>query len=171
MVVSMKSRRAGPPDGVVYGPRAGSVTEGESVSSIVYQTDRRSGTTYAYRSTSYRDPQSGRPKARREYLGRVDPATGEIVPKAGPGRRNRSPLGDASGQPDAPASPAGLARALAESREEAARLRAEVEDLRARLSSLLDAADALARAADGARGGRDAGDNIRGAGAKTTGGG
>ena len=67
---------------------SGRMRRGMQVSSIVYQTDRRSGSTYAYRSEPTRDPKTGRPSQRRTYLGRVDPETGEIVPKAAPGRRN-----------------------------------------------------------------------------------
>ena len=48
---------------------------------------------YAYRSESYRDPVTKQPKSRRTYLGRVDPVTNEIIPKAEKGRRNRIPVG------------------------------------------------------------------------------
>lgn len=61
---------------------------------VVYQTNKRTGTRYAYRSESYRDPQTGRPRSRREYLGRVDPETGEIIPKRARARRAPEPGGD-----------------------------------------------------------------------------
>jgi hypothetical protein len=119
------------------------------MSSIVYQHDKRSGTTYAYRSTSYRDPSTGRPRSRREYLGRVDPETGEIVPKAAKGRRNRSRLG---GEEAAEQSRA--ARALEEA-EEVRRLRAGLSDLRERyerlesaVGDMLGAVAAVAAAGD-----------------------
>lgn len=44
----------------------------------------------AYESFSYRDPETKKPKTRRVYLGRVDPDTGELIPKAPKGKRNRS---------------------------------------------------------------------------------
>ena len=53
---------------------------------IVYQK-HKNGSTYAYRSESYRDPRTGRPTSRREYIGRVDPDTGAIVPKRSRKRR------------------------------------------------------------------------------------
>ena len=53
----------------------------------------RSNTKYAYRSESYRDPVTKKPKSRRTYLGRVDPVTNEIIPKAAEGKRNRTPVG------------------------------------------------------------------------------
>ena len=60
------------------------------MSSIVYQTNKKTGIIYAYESTSYRDPVSKQPKSKRTYLGRVDPDTNRIIPKAEAGRRNRS---------------------------------------------------------------------------------
>ena len=48
---------------------------------IVYRTDPATGAKYAYRSESYRDPVTHKPRNRKEYLGRVDPETGEIRPK------------------------------------------------------------------------------------------
>ena len=98
---------------------------------IVYQTNKKTGTKYAYRSESYRDPATGAPKSRRTYLGRVDPATGEIVPKASGGGRNTSPLGD--GGPDGPVD---LARELREARDEARRSAARVAELEAELAGL-----------------------------------
>jgi hypothetical protein len=70
------------------------------------------------------------PRSRREYLGRVDPETGEIVPKAAKGKRNRSRLG---GEEAAEQSRA--ARELEES-EEIRRLRSELSDLRERYARL-----------------------------------
>ena len=130
------------------------------MASITYQKDRRSGSTYAYRVEQYRDPQTGRARTRREYLGRLDPATGTIVPKAAPGRRNRSSLGEAPAEGSGPAE---LARALSESRGEVERLREVVRELRERNSvlestmrSLLDAMSSVGRALDGAREAREA---------------
>lgn len=107
------------------------------MSSIVYQHDKRSGSTYAYRSTSFRDPQTGRPRCRREYLGRLDPATGEIVPKAGPGRRNRSRLGGEEAAAQARA--ARDSEALAE----VERLNRVVRVLRERNETLESAVDSM----------------------------
>ena len=59
----------------------------------VYQKNKKTGMLYAYRSESYRDPSTGKPKVRRTYLGRVDNETNTIIPKAEDGKRNRSKLG------------------------------------------------------------------------------
>ena len=107
------------------------------MSSIVYQPDRRSGSTYAYRSEPTRDPKTGKPSQKRTYLGRVDPRTGEIVPKAAPGKRNRSRLdeglnhdGTVAGNPSASLI---SSQAL---RDENDRLRAEITRLTRRVAEL-----------------------------------
>ena len=70
------------------------------MSCIVYITNKKTNTKYAYRSESYRDPETKQPKRRRTYLGREDPETNEHIPKAGKGKRNRNPIGnDASPVP------------------------------------------------------------------------
>ena len=63
------------------------------MSCIVYITNKKTNTKYAYRSESYRDPVTKQPKSRRTYLGRVDPDSNEIIPKAGKGNRNHNPIG------------------------------------------------------------------------------
>jgi len=59
---------------------------------IVYQTDKRSGITYAYRSVSYWDKEKKQSRAKRTLIGRVDSITGKIVPTD---RRNRKKQEDA----------------------------------------------------------------------------
>ena len=61
------------------------------MSSIVYRTDEKTGNKYAYESRSFRDPVTKKVKTKKTYLGRVDPLTDEIIPKAEPGKRNRQP--------------------------------------------------------------------------------
>ena len=56
---------------------------------IVYHIDSKTGNKYAYESKSYRDPETKKVKTKKTYLGRVDPVSGEIIPKAEPGKRNR----------------------------------------------------------------------------------
>ena len=50
---------------------------------IVYQTDKRSGITYAYENQSFWDPELKRSKSKRKLIGRVDPLTKEIIPTDG----------------------------------------------------------------------------------------
>ena len=47
---------------------------------IVKQKNKKTGLTYAYESHSYRDPITHQPKSKRRLIGRVDDATGEIIP-------------------------------------------------------------------------------------------
>ncbi len=54
-----------------------------SMSSIVYQIDKKTGAKYAFESTSYWDKDKKQPRSRRRYLGKVDPETGDIIPSRG----------------------------------------------------------------------------------------
>lgn len=56
--------------------------------SIVYNTDKRSGITYAYESKSYWDKDKKQARPKRTLIGRVDPETGEIVETDGRCRKN-----------------------------------------------------------------------------------
>lgn len=51
------------------------------MSSVVYQTNKQTGITYAYESVSYWDKEKKQPRSKRKYLGRVDPETKEIIRK------------------------------------------------------------------------------------------
>ena len=59
------------------------------MATIVYQTDKRSGITYAYQSVSYWDKEKKQSRARRTLIGRVDKETGEIVPTDGRNRKKQ----------------------------------------------------------------------------------
>lgn len=50
------------------------------MAAIVYQTDKRTGITYAYQSISHWDKEKKQSRAKRTLIGRVDPVSGEIVP-------------------------------------------------------------------------------------------
>ena len=96
------------------------------MASIIYQTNRKTGAKYAYSQESYWDKSKGQPRSRRTYLGRVDPETGEIIPK-------RTKAGDAADV--AGASDAVDAGAPGEA-SEVERLRARVAELEAALERL-----------------------------------
>ena len=51
------------------------------MATIVYQIDKKSGTKYAYSSESYWDKEKKQPRSKRTFLGKVDPVTGDIIPK------------------------------------------------------------------------------------------
>ena len=48
--------------------------------SIVKLKDKRSGTTYVYESESYWNKEKKQPRSRRKLIGKLDEATGEIIP-------------------------------------------------------------------------------------------
>lgn len=50
---------------------------------IVYQTDKRSGITYAYENKAYWDKEKKQSRSKRTLIGRVDPETKEIIPTDG----------------------------------------------------------------------------------------
>ena len=56
------------------------------MSTIIYQTDKRIGVTYAYESTAFWDKEKKQSRAKRTLIGKLDPKTGQIVPTDG---RNR----------------------------------------------------------------------------------
>jgi hypothetical protein len=57
---------------------------------IIYQTDKRSGITYAYENKAYWDKEKKQSRSKRELIGRVDPTTGDIVPTDGRNKKNNS---------------------------------------------------------------------------------
>lgn len=57
---------------------------------IIKQHDKRSGITYVYESVSFWDKDKHQSRSKRTLLGKLDPATGEVIPTDGRGRR-RSP--------------------------------------------------------------------------------
>lgn len=60
------------------------------MSSIIYHTDKKTGNVFVYESVAYRDPITKKPRNKRTYLGKMDPISGELIPKATDGHRNRS---------------------------------------------------------------------------------
>ena len=63
------------------------------MASIIKRTNKKSGITYAYSNESYWVPELKQSRSRRRLIGKVDPATGAIVPtgRSGPKRKNPPP--------------------------------------------------------------------------------
>ena len=59
---------------------------------IIKQYHRDTDTTYVYDSTSYWDSEKGQSRSRRKCIGKIDPATGEIIPTGRRGRRKKDPV-------------------------------------------------------------------------------
>lgn len=47
---------------------------------IIYQKNKKTGITYAYRNEAYWDKEKKQSRAKRTLIGKVDPVTGDIVP-------------------------------------------------------------------------------------------
>ena len=59
------------------------------MSFIAHYHNKRSGVTYCYRVTSYRDPVTGKPKSHRVLIGKLD-ESGEMVPTQKRGRPRKA---------------------------------------------------------------------------------
>ncbi len=57
---------------------------------IIKNKDKRTGITYVYESESYWDKEKQQPRARRHLIGKLDEATGEIIPTDGRGRKRKA---------------------------------------------------------------------------------
>ena len=88
---------------------------------IIFQTDKRSGITYAYKQS----------RSRRTLIGRVDPQTGEIVPTDGRCRRLSPSSGADNSSPDYQ-----MPKTMKELKAEVRRLLAENNDLRRQVEEL-----------------------------------
>ena len=65
--------------------------------SIVTQTDKRTGITYAYNTTYYWDKEKRQSRSKRICVGKIDPETGDIVPTRGRAKKGSK---SASGKPE-----------------------------------------------------------------------
>ena len=97
---------------------------------IVYQHDKRSGITYAYESRSYWDKEKRQSRSRRTLIGRVDEATGEIVPTDGRVRKAAARRAEEAARPSYKQLYDEQLARVAELEAEVARLEAELGALR-----------------------------------------
>ncbi len=98
---------------------------------IVYQTDKRSGITYAYENQSFWDPELKRSKSKRKLIGRVDPETKEIIPTDGRCKK-RSPSFVAENQDYV------MPKTMKELKAEVTRLLKENSDLKEQIRKLTE---------------------------------
>lgn len=59
---------------------------------IIKQYHRDTDTTYVYDSTSYWDREKKQSRSNRKCIGKIDPATGEIIPTGKRGRKKKDPV-------------------------------------------------------------------------------
>ena len=61
---------------------------------IIKHKDKRSGVTYVYESESYWDKEKQQPRSKRTLIGKLDEATGEVIPTGKSGRKKAVPDGE-----------------------------------------------------------------------------
>ena len=64
-------------------------TGGKTAMAIIKQYHKDTDTTYVYDSVSYWDAEKGQSRSKRKLLGKLDPATGEIIPTGQRGRKKK----------------------------------------------------------------------------------
>ena len=69
---------------------------------IVTQTDKRTGITYAYETQYFWDKEKKQSRAKRICVGKVDPATGDIIPTRGRAKKNESKASSVSSNKTGP---------------------------------------------------------------------
>ena len=97
---------------------------------IVYQTDKRSGITYAYENQSFWDKELKRSRSKRTLIGRVDKETGEIVPTDGRCRKRSPNYKPTDHDQPLPKTMKGLKEEVLKLREENAALKEQLRALR-----------------------------------------
>lgn len=65
--------------------------DGDYIMGIIYQTNKKTGITYAYQNNPYWDKEKQQSRAKRKLLGRVDPTTGDIVPTREYNKKEQQP--------------------------------------------------------------------------------
>ena len=113
---------------------------------IIKQLNKKTGITYVYESRSFRDKETKQPRSERRLIGRIDDATGEIVPTR---KKQKNITTEADGHlvnpvemiPNAASVDIDLIRekdsVISEQRKEIARLQKEKSDVAHALEKLL----------------------------------
>jgi hypothetical protein len=111
---------------------------------IVKQTNKKTGVTYVYESHSYRDKETKQPRSKRKLIGRIDEATGKVVPtrKKGDVVTTENPVGT-NGSIEL-SSYSSLLESLKDKEETIKSQRAEIERLRKERQKLSGELEALA---------------------------
>lgn len=100
------------------------------MASIIKQTNPKNGVTYVYFSESYWDKGLKQPRSKRKLVGKIDEATGEIVPTGSRSRPKKQ------GSPPATDAPAGLAELCRKQAEELLGKEAEIRALKKQVAEL-----------------------------------
>ena len=101
---------------------------------IIQQYHKDTDTTYVYESESYWVPELGQSRSRRKLLGKLDPATGEIVPCGKRGPKKKQP--EDGGEQVSASEYTKLRGQYEQSQTEATRLRLSLTEMEKELSDL-----------------------------------
>ena len=101
---------------------------------ITYNKDKRSGLTYAYETTYVWDKEKKQSRSKRTLIGRVDEATGKIVPTDGRGRKRSPNYVPADAETEMPKTVKELKAEVLRLREENKILREEIQTLKSKRS-------------------------------------
>ncbi|MBR4503797.1 MAG: hypothetical protein IKP20_02340 [Candidatus Methanomethylophilaceae archaeon] len=115
--------------------------------SIVKMKNKKTGVTYVYESTSYWDKEKRQPRNKRRLIGKLDPATGEIVPT---GRREpaKGPVSMGGGTPEPSDFGPDMGASIDEREAEILELRKRVLELEIQLGKKTAALERIRRALD-----------------------
>lgn len=98
---------------------------------IIKQYHKDTDTTYVYESISYWDAEKQQSRSKRKCIGKIDPATGEMVPT---GRRGRKPKADSPAANDAKLQE--MTARYEQAAAETANLKAELSQLQNEITDL-----------------------------------
>ena len=115
-----------------------------TATSIVKMTNKKTGVTYVYESTSYWDKDKHQARNKRKLIGKLDPVTGEIVPT---GRRGSATWSAAADQEPLTAVDGSSTGSILDERDaEILELRKKILELEMQLSKKTSALDRIRRA-------------------------
>ncbi|SCY25204.1 hypothetical protein SAMN05660668_01956 [Pseudobutyrivibrio sp. AR14] len=101
---------------------------------ITYNKDKRSGLTYAYETSYVWDKEKKQSRSKRTLIGRVDEATGKIVPTDGRGRKRSPNYVPAEDEYEMPKTMKELKSEIRRLLEENSVLRKEIQTLKSKRS-------------------------------------
>ena len=101
---------------------------------IIHQYHKDTDTTYVYESESYWVPELGQSRSRRKCIGKIDPATGEIVPCGKRGPKKKQP--EDGGEQVSASEYTKLRGQYEQSQTEATKLRLSLTEMEKELSDL-----------------------------------
>ena len=107
---------------------------------IIKQYHKDTDTTYVYDSVSYWDAEKGQSRSKRKLLGKLDPATGEIIPTGQRGRKKKEHPAEEPEQAEAKvtAAAAGYLEKIQQQEQTIRQQQAQITELNKRIAQMED---------------------------------